>query len=64
MDTTDIALAHVKLIRTNLTLQSAENNEKFVVSSGILARTFGFLDRCSTNWAIEPTGIGSESYPI
>ena len=43
---------------------TANDNEKFVVSSGIWTRIFGFLDRRSTNWAIEPTGVGSESYPI
>ena len=41
-----------------------KNNEKFVVSSEIWTRIFRFLDRRFTNWAIEPTWIGSESYPI
>ena len=45
-----------------LTLQST--NEKFVGSSGIGTRIFGYLDRRSTYLAIESTGIGSESYPI
>ena len=35
---------------------SAESNEKFVF--------FSFLDRHSTNWPVEPTEIGNESYPI
>ena len=43
---------------------TANDNEKFVVSSGIWTRIFGFLDCRSTNRAIEPTGICSESYPI
>ena len=43
---------------------TATTNEKFVGSSGIWTRTFGFLDRRSTHWAIESTGIGGESYPI
>ena len=34
-------------------------SKKFVASSGIRARIFGFLDRRSTHWAIELTGIGS-----
>ena len=40
----------------------ATTNENFVGSSGIWTRTFGFLDRRSTHWAIESTGIGGESY--
>ena len=38
--------------------------ENALYQSGIQTHIFGFLDRRSTNWAIEPTGIGSESYPI
>ena len=38
------------------------NNEKFIVSSGVWTRIPGFLDGRSINWAIKPTGIGSESY--
>ena len=33
----------------------------FVGSSGIWARTFGFLDRRSAPWAVESTEIGGES---
>ena len=49
-----------KLIRFHS--YTATANEKFVGSSGIWTRTFGFLDRRSTHWAIKSTGIGGESY--
>ena len=35
--------------------------EKFAVPSRIWPRNFWFLERRSTNWAIEPTGIGIAS---
>ena len=44
---------------------TAITNEKFVASSGIRTRTFGFLDRRSTQWArVKSTEIGGKSYPI
>lgn len=41
---------------------SAKCKEKFVVSSGLLIRMFGYLDRRCIYWAIEPTVVGTPMY--
>ena len=48
----------------HIKLTLLRDNEKFVASSGTWTRIFGFLDRRSTYWAIEPTEIASEFYPF
>ena len=47
-----------KLFTTCLTL--LQRQRKILASSNNRTHTFVFLNRCSTHWAIEPTGIGGE----
>jgi hypothetical protein len=49
------------ILRDMKNSDTANYNEKFIVSSGIRSRIFRFLDCRYTHWAIESTGIGSES---
>ena len=49
------------ILRDMKNSDTANYNEKFIVSSGIRSRMSRFLDCRSTHCAIESMGIGSES---